>query len=62
MNGNVGTNDSRPWSETSKKEGFDTNLDNQFAVLEIFSEGGTQYRIRLNGYGRQASYDLARTL
>lgn len=62
MNGNVGTNDSRPWSETSKQEGFDTNLDNQFAVLEIFSKGGTQYRIKLNGYGRQASYDLVRTI
>ncbi|WP_035238557.1 metallophosphoesterase [Desulfobacter vibrioformis] len=58
MNGNVGTNDSRPWAETSRKEGFDTRLDNQFAVLEIYARGTKQYRIKLTGYGRQASYDL----
>lgn len=59
MNGNVGTNDSRPWAETSRKEGFDTRLDNQFAVLEISAKGTNQYRIKLTGHGRQASYDLS---
>nr|WP_321398553.1 metallophosphoesterase [uncultured Desulfobacter sp.] len=62
MNGNVGTNDSRPWSETSRKEGFDTELDNQFAVLEIFATGTNQYCIKLTGHGRQASYDLSSSI
>ena len=62
MNGNVGVNDQRPWQDTSRKEGFDTDLDNQFAVLEIFPEGKNRYRIKLGGYGRQASYDLVRTI
>ena len=59
MNGNVGTNDSRPWTETSRKKGFDTRLDNQCAVLNISSRGTKQYRIKLTGYGRQAFYDLS---
>ncbi len=62
MNGNVGVNDQRPWLETSRKEGFDTDIDNQFAILEIFSENSNKYRIKLSGHGRQASYDLLRTI
>jgi alkaline phosphatase len=62
MNGNVGVNDQRPWKDTSRKEGFATDLDNQFAVLEIYSEGKKKYRIKLVGYGRQASYDLIRVI
>lgn len=62
MNGNVGVNDSRSWQATSSREGFDTTKDNQFALLEIFQEADKQYRIKLNGYGRQASYDLDRLL
>jgi hypothetical protein len=62
MNGNVGVNDQRSWQDTSRKEGFDTDLDNQFASFEIFHEGGSGYRIKLGGYGRQASYDLVRTI
>ena len=62
MNGNVGVSDQRPWRVTSEKEGFDTVLDNQFAVLEIFHGGVSRYHIRLSGYGRQASYDLIRTI
>ncbi|MEJ2639441.1 MAG: metallophosphoesterase [Desulfosarcinaceae bacterium] len=62
MNGNVGVNDQRTWKDTSRKEGFDTDLDNQFATLSIFPEGETKYRIKLNGYGRQASYDLVRAI
>jgi len=62
MNGNVGTSDSRPWLDTSSKEGFDTANDNQFAVLAIYAEGKTGYRIKLDGYGRQASYDLKRVI
>ncbi|WP_321493618.1 metallophosphoesterase [uncultured Desulfobacter sp.] len=62
MNGNVGTSDSRLWLDTSQKEGFDTRLDNQFAVLEIFSNGSKEFRIRLSGFGRQASYDLVRVI
>lgn len=58
LNGNVGTNDERTWAATSKNEGFDTELDNQYTVMEIFAEGSKQYRIKLNGFGRQASYDL----
>ncbi len=62
MNGNVGVNDYLDWKETSRKNGYDTKLDNQFAVLEITKEGNNNYHIRLNGYGRQASYDLYRTI
>ncbi len=62
MHGNVGVSDFRPWMATSKKEGFDTTIDNQFALLEIFKEADSQYRIRLNGFGRQASYELLSTL
>ncbi len=62
MNGNVGVSDQRPWTETSEKEGFAADLDNQFAVLEIFSEGASTYRINLQGHGRQASYDLVRVI
>jgi alkaline phosphatase len=62
MNGNVGVNDQRPWKDTSRKEGFATDLDNQFAVLEIYLEGEKKYRIKLEGYGRQASYDLIRVI
>lgn len=62
MNGNVGVNDERPWKDTSRKEGFATDLDNQFAVLKIYPEGGGKYRLKLEGYGRQASYDLVRVI
>ena len=62
MNGNVGVSDQRPWKDTSTKEGFDADYDNQFAVLEIYSEDESKYRIRLEGYGRQASYDLVRII
>lgn len=62
MNGNVGVNDQRAWQDTSKTEGFDTDLDNQFAVLEIFPESNKTYRIKLGGYGRQPSYDLVRKI
>lgn len=62
MNGNVGVNDQRTWKDTSKTEGFDTDFDNQFAVLEIFPESKKTYRIKLGGYGRQPSYDLVRTI
>jgi alkaline phosphatase len=62
MNGNVGVSDQRPWKDTSTKEGFATDFDNQFAVLEIYSENEAKYRIRLEGYGRQASYDLVRDI
>lgn len=62
MNGNVGVNDSRPWEATSEKEGFDTELDNQYGILEIYKEGTKKYRIKVAGYGRQASYDLTRTV
>ncbi len=62
MNGNVGVSDQRSWKATSRKKGFATDIDNQFAVLKIFSEGATKYRIKLEGYGRQASYDLVRTI
>lgn len=62
MNGNVGVSDQRPWKDTSRKKGFATDIDNQFAVLKIFSKGANKYRIKLEGYGRQASYDLVRTI
>jgi 3',5'-cyclic AMP phosphodiesterase CpdA len=62
MNGNVGVNDSRPWEVTSSKEGFDTKLDNQYGLLEIYAEGAKNFRIKLAGSGRQASYDLVRTI
>ncbi len=62
MNGNVGVSDYRPWDATSTKEGFDTTVDNQFALLEIFKESAGQYRIRLQGYGRQPSYELISSL
>lgn len=62
MNGNVGVSDQRPWKDTSKNKGFDTDLDNQFAVLEISTESEKKYRIKLGGYGRQPSYNLIRTI
>lgn len=57
LNGNVGVNDQRTWEATSSKDGIDTKLDNQFSVLEIFSMSDG-YRMKLSGFGRQASYDL----
>jgi predicted phosphodiesterase len=62
LNGNVGVNDERPWQATSEKEGFDTGLDNQYALLEVYREGDSTFRIRLHGSGRQASYDLMRAV
>lgn len=62
LNGNVGVSDFRPWDATSKKVGFDPQMDNQFALLEIFQDSTEQYRIKLHGFGRQPSYELIRTL
>ncbi|PIE73697.1 MAG: hypothetical protein CSA20_01865 [Deltaproteobacteria bacterium] len=59
LSGNVGTSEQRPWQDTSRKNGFDLQRDNQFALLEIFAAGNKQYVIRLRGTGRQASYELA---
>lgn len=62
MNGNVGVNDYRPWSATSEAGGMDTREDNQFAVLEISRTDERKYMLTLEGYGRQPSYMLERTL
>lgn len=61
MNGNVGVNDSRPWSATSEADGKDPREDNQFAVLEISRADPKKYILSLGGYGRQPSYVLERT-
>ena len=62
MNGNMGVNDYRPWSATSEAGGMDTREDNQFAVLEISRTDERKYMLTLEGYGRQPSYMLERTL
>ncbi len=62
MNGNVGVNDYRSWSATSEADGMDVRDDNQFAVLEISRADAQKYILSLNGYGRQPSYILERTL
>ena len=62
MNGNVGVNDYRPWSATSEAGGMDTREDNEFAVLEISRTDERKYMLTLEGYGRQPSYMLERTL
>ena len=62
LNGNVGTNDKRTWAATSATNGMDKHADNQFNVLEIIAEGGKQYRLKINGSGRQPSYELVSVL
>ena len=62
LNGNVGVNDSRPWSATSRADGFDPQQDNQFSILEISRIGDSRYRIGIEGNGRQPTYMLERTL
>lgn len=62
LHGNVGVNDYRTWAATSNTEGFDKNEDNQFALLEISKGEGREYRINVQGYGRQPSYTLKREL
>ncbi len=62
MNGNVGVSDTRSWKATSQANGMDPRADNQYAVLEVYACGKGDYRIALNGYGRQPSYTLQRTL
>ena len=41
---------------------MDTREDNQFAVLEISRTDERKYMLTLEGYGRQPSYMLERTL
>lgn len=62
LNGNVGVNDTRPWSATSQANGRDLKLDNQFSILEISRVNDKTYRISVEGYGRQPTYTLERTL
>ena len=62
LNGNVGVNDSRPWSATSRADGLDPQQDNQFSILDISRIGDSRYRIGIEGNGRQPTYMLERTL
>ena len=61
LNGNVGVNDTRPWEATSNEKGRGLHDDNQFCVLNIHKKGKT-YSLSFEGYGRQPSYMLERTL
>lgn len=62
LNGNVGVNDTRPWSATSGADGLDAHEDNQFAVLEVRRATDGTYLLSVAGYGRQPGYVLKRTL
>ena len=61
LNGNVGVNDTRTWDATSLEKGRGLHNDNQFCVLDIRKKGKT-YTLSFEGYGRQPSYKLERTL
>ena len=61
LNGNVGVNDTRPWEATSTEKGRGLHNDNQFCVLDVTRKGKT-YTLTFDGYGRQPSYRLERTL
>ena len=62
LNGNVGVNDSRPWSATSAADGMDREADNQFAVLEVRRAGDGKDLLGVTGDGRQPGYVLERSL
>ena len=62
LNGNVGVNDSRPWNATSRANGLDVNMDNQFSILEVSRARNGAYTLSVAGYGRQPGYILERTL
>ena len=62
LNGNVGVNDSRPWSATSVEDGMGHKVDNQFCCLTVNRLNSGAYRLSLTGYGRQPSYVLERTI
>lgn len=61
LNGNVGVNDTRTWEATSTEKGRGLHNDNQFCVLEVNRKDKT-YTLSIEGYGRQPSYELERTL
>lgn len=61
LNGNVGVNDTRTWEATSTEKGRGLHNDNQFCVLEVSRKDKT-YTLSIEGYGRQPSYELERTL
>lgn len=62
LNGNVGVSDYRAWAVTSSAEGLDEHRDNQFVVLEVSRDDSGTYTLKLDGYGRQPSYVLERSL
>ena len=59
--GNVGVNDTRTWEATSAEKGHGLHSDNQFCVLDV-TRKGKNYTLTFDGYGRQPSYRLERTL
>ena len=61
LNGNVGVNDTRTWEATSLEKGRGVHNDNQFCVLDVQKKGKT-YTLSFEGYGRQPSYRLEKTL
>lgn len=61
LNGNVGVNDTRTWEATSAEKGHGLHNDNQFCFLEVGRKGKT-YTLSIEGFGRQPSYVLERTL
>lgn len=61
LNGNVGVNDTRTWEATSAEKGHGLHSDNQFCVLDV-TRKGKNYTLTFDGYGRQPSYRLERTL
>ena len=59
LQGNVGATDYISWDTISPVTlGYDTVIDNQYSVVEVFDLGGGEYNLRLNGFGYQNSFNV----